>query len=336
MIWGAVIAGTIILSGSVLQSRAETHNRTVEITWPDGTVFNIIESKEEGMFTFHTRKVSTIEELIAEHSVNTSCNIQIQNINDGIQQPLSHGGTPYCVELGKWTKYGKDLDIRTGSPYEIDHQTGTGENKLTIKYATRENSTGEYAAVYRIGVESSSGSCKCNLKTNCVVHHCKVSVNADPFVKDFPTKSVSVTEEDDLKLECGALGYPKPEVTWFINTDTDDTDNAMKYKLLDPQSDDRISLTDVDGYVNASLSIKRVASGDEGIYKCVVSRREGGEEGNITAEKTVRVRVKGKLAFLWPTIGIACEVVCIAAFTLYCDKRQRSKEAAKQRQYSRL
>ncbi|GFO13568.1 neural cell adhesion molecule 1 [Plakobranchus ocellatus] len=140
-------------------------------------------------------------------------------------------------------------------------------------------------------------------------YDCKIMYKAGPFVEDFK-KSKNLIEKDNMELQCKVKGYPKPTVTWY-------KDNA----ILNISQDHRIELLPLDGYKNARLIIKGIEFSDEGEYAC----KAFSSYFNETAIKTITVRVKDKLAALWPFLGIVCEVVILCAIIFIYEKRRNKR-----------
>lgn len=123
--------------------------------------------------------------------------------------------------------------------------------------------------------------------------------------------SKNVVQEDDLEIKCDVTGYPYPSVTW-----------KKDGQPLIPNK--RITLSSADGkYDNAILSINNLEFEDKGEYTCNATNRL--YPGGKTA--TIVIRVKDKLAALWPFLGIVAEVIvlCVIIF-IYEKKRSREME----------
>nr|KAG5699539.1 hypothetical protein BaRGS_033735 [Batillaria attramentaria] len=147
--------------------------------------------------------------------------------------------------------------------------------------------------------------------------------HAKPFVIPFD-KSKNLVQEERLDVRCKVLGYPTPTITWFkddIEIQADD--EGSRYKLAEDN-----------GHPNAQLKIDSVDFDDAGNYKCVASAEHiMFDEPDMSmpvpanASETILVRVKDKLAALWPFLGIVAEVVILCTIIFIYEKK-RNKDAA--------
>lgn len=137
-----------------------------------------------------------------------------------------------------------------------------------------------------------------------------VPLNGAPKIGKMDT-SKNVVQEDDLEIKCDVTGYPYPSVTW-----------KKDGQPLTPNK--RITLSSADGkYTNAILNINNLEFEDKGEYTCNATNSV--YPGGKTA--TIVIRVKDKLAALWPFLGIVAEVIvlCVIIF-IYEKKRSREME----------
>ncbi|KAJ9576024.1 hypothetical protein L9F63_007124 [Diploptera punctata] len=122
------------------------------------------------------------------------------------------------------------------------------------------------------------------------------------------TKDVTVVEGEKLKLECLVYGTPQPQISWRFGNETFTGDT------------ERVKLEPHEGVANAALVIKETRMEDRGIYVCI------GTSGNSTDEAQCHVRVKDKLAALWPFLGICVEVIVLCAIILIYEKKRNKTE----------
>ncbi|KAG4073086.1 hypothetical protein HA402_009505 [Bradysia odoriphaga] len=126
----------------------------------------------------------------------------------------------------------------------------------------------------------------------------------------------AVVEGEKMKLHCIAYGT-EPEIKWVIENEV--------YE----ESRGRIRLTpDERNIKNAFLFIDQVELDDRKTYNCTgtnVAIKHG--NANYTeAQEYIYVRVKGKLAALWPFLGICAEVFVLCAIILIYEKRRNKAE----------
>jgi len=152
------------------------------------------------------------------------------------------------------------------------------------------------------------GEYLCGFEHKGVKYNQTVNLRADPFVFRFESKSKNLVEGDPLVLECKAKGYPLPVASWLKNDLPIDT------------SDTRVSFSEFEGVENATLRIKDLNYSDRADYTCVATNSEG-----AYANATILVRVKNKLAALWPFLGICAEVIVLCVI-IYIYEKRRSKK----------
>lgn len=199
-----------------------------------------------------------------------------------------------------WFK--NESEIKTDEHFEIrgskDKKAKTTTSEVYVKKATNDDS-GDYSC--RVVKENKSQ---------------KFMVVGNVAVK-LPS-NFAVVEAEKLRLHCIAVGY-KPVINWILpdNVTIDDG-------VVDSQ-DSRITIEnegDIEGNV---LVIDPAEHKDRGEYIC--EGRSADEvlfkeiaDGKKVVTKSY-VRVKDKLAALWPFIGICSEVFLLCAIILFYEKR---------------
>lgn len=127
-------------------------------------------------------------------------------------------------------------------------------------------------------------------------------------------ETLTVIEGEKLRLECLVVGSPPPTVEWRIG-------NTTYFR-----SQGRIILSEHPdkGTANSVLQINEASMADRGHYYChgnnVATRKF-----NAT-EATVYVRVKDKLAALWPFLGICIEVIVLCTIIFIYEKKRNKTE----------
>ncbi|CAE1283713.1 NPTN [Acanthosepion pharaonis] len=129
-----------------------------------------------------------------------------------------------------------------------------------------------------------------------------VNMNMAPWIESME-KSRNLVQTDKLHLECHVESYPFSTVYWKKDNETFKNDASNRVFTNN----------------NRTLIIYDLQFSDKGEYTCVAT--------NIvnTTSMTVLVRVKDKLAALWPFLGIVAEVVILCIIIFICEKR-RSKD----------
>ncbi|KAF4533313.1 hypothetical protein B566_EDAN004434 [Ephemera danica] len=128
-------------------------------------------------------------------------------------------------------------------------------------------------------------------------------------------KTVTIIEGEELELNCSATGVPIPKITWII---------GGNFTLN--ESTERILLTpDHRGVPNAILTIKETMLSDRANYVCLATNLAS-DLVNANATTETFVRVKDKLAALWPFLGICAEVFVLCTIILIYEKRRNKAE----------
>jgi hypothetical protein len=125
-----------------------------------------------------------------------------------------------------------------------------------------------------------------------------VTLESSPYVKPLD-KSINIIQGGELRVECHAWGYPAPSYQWFRTADDESTTFVTEGPILN------ISSTTFDDY---------------GVYTCNASNGFG------FSNSTIRVRIKDKLAPLWPFIGICIEVIILVVIIIIYEKRKAKQE----------
>ncbi|BFZ26070.1 hypothetical protein BsWGS_29111 [Bradybaena similaris] len=277
------------------------------INWTGPRDANFTTTRTDNRFTYHN--ILTIDPFTASHTGLYTCTFSadgqtteatitllttIENKIEGefffgnkttvLECTLTFPDTTIQASFNEWLKNNASL---SGIEQFSDYGNGT----LVITNPKRSDS-GLYTARYDVtGVDGKS------------THDCEVVYSAAPLVLDM-AKSKNIIEGDTLYLECLVKGYPPANITWLKDSHEIVTDG------------ERILLESYNDIDNARLIIKRVTTSDAGNFNCT-ARGTGGQE---ESSKSIRVRVKGRLEWLWPVIGILCEAVALAIVIFACSK----------------
>lgn len=203
-----------------------------------------------------------------------------------------------------WSFQGEQIVIdaeETSPKYEI-----VETNSSLIIYKAGEKDIGVY-------------TCSMKLQTG-QEFSANISVESVPHVKKFD-KSKNLVQGDPLVLECNAWGSPLPEITWYKQLEED----GSEAEPLDT-SDTRVKLESNGDLANASLRIENLDDDDRAYYICDATNAHGSHNS------TILVRVKDKLAALWPFLGICAEVAILCIIIFVYERRRTKKLEEEERQ----
>eukprot|EP00914_Ancora_sagittata_P010452 GHVO01020154.1.p1 GENE.GHVO01020154.1~~GHVO01020154.1.p1 ORF type:complete len:372 (+),score=49.88 GHVO01020154.1:142-1257(+) len=197
-----------------------------------------------------------------------------------------------------WSRNGAVL-VETPKRYSICAENNT----LTVIRAT-EGDEGEYSC----SLELDNGS----------KYNTTVVLYMAPQVHKFQ-KSKNVIQGDPLHLECKAFGHPIPSISWLKDDMPLDTSDE-RIKLSNYTTEKGVLL------VNATLRIENLDFPDRADYYCLAS------DSGMYNNGTILVRVKDKLAALWPFLGICAEVTILCIIIFIYEKRRAKKMEQEEQQ----
>ncbi|CAK9803239.1 Basigin (Fragment) [Anthophora plagiata] len=132
----------------------------------------------------------------------------------------------------------------------------------------------------------------------------------------YMAESTSVVEGEKLHLTCGGKQSPGIKVSWTFG-DQNYTRSNGRVKL--ERDHER-------GIYGAILTVENIDMNDRGNVFCRVSYNWSDNSENHMAEAQTFLRVKDKLAALWPFLGICAEVVILCTIILIYEKKRNKAE----------
>uniref|UniRef100_A0A4D5R933 Neuroplastin n=1 Tax=Scolopendra viridis TaxID=118503 RepID=A0A4D5R933_SCOVI len=147
-------------------------------------------------------------------------------------------------------------------------------------------------------------TCQTNV-TDSAFNHTYI-VYTKPRIEPQFQKSVSHIQGESLTLSCVVFGKPDPDIVWFKDDiPIGSNDSRIKIERTEKGSD---------------LKITSLEEDDRAEYTCSISNAVGSDNS------TILVRVKDKLAALWPFLGIVAEVGVLCTIIFIYEKRRAKQE----------
>uniref|UniRef100_A0A646QI82 Neuroplastin n=1 Tax=Hemiscolopendra marginata TaxID=943146 RepID=A0A646QI82_9MYRI len=120
-------------------------------------------------------------------------------------------------------------------------------------------------------------------------------------------KSVSHIQGETLTLSCTVFGKPDPDIVWKKGDE-----------IINPSNESRITIEKTEK--GSDLKIATLEEDDRAEYTCSINNTVGSDNS------TILVRVKDKLAALWPFLGIVAEVGVLCTIIFIYEKRRAKQE----------
>ncbi|KRX16177.1 Neuroplastin [Trichinella nelsoni] len=147
-----------------------------------------------------------------------------------------------------------------------------------------------------------------------------VEVRGKATISDKHQVSKNMLYGETAELSCPVYGYPMPKIVWKRENEDLIVDYKFNIRMLVANDSGRIHFESCNGIANGTLIIRDATYDDRASYTCVATNEFGSDNF------TVLIRVKDKLAALWPFLGIVTEVVILMIAIFIFEKRRTKHE----------
>ncbi|XP_054580028.1 basigin-like [Eptesicus fuscus] len=175
----------------------------------------------------------------------------------------------------------------------------------------QEDSQPDLTTEYEVDPEELPGQYFCTFLSEPAGRTASLTVNGPPKIEAV-TKSELGIEGERVVLVCESRSFPPvTEWAWYKINDTGD-------QLLNNKSQNKFV---VSSETRTELHIQELdLKADPGQYACYGTNSEGKERAIIT------LRLRSRLAALWPFLGVVTEVIVLVTIILACEKCRKPEE----------
>ncbi|XP_022176104.1 neuroplastin isoform X1 [Myzus persicae] len=200
-------------------------------------------------------------------------------------------GTQDQKYIWKWFKGDNQITTDSEDPHHIDV---SGNTLIVNRFV--ENDAGQY-------------TCSLFTSTMSPVDKKVFNVVLKPYMK-LP-KTATFIEGEKMELECIVYGVPTPEVSWKFENTTLVPSEHIKF------------LPNKKNISNAILVLDPITMNDRGNFICSGKNSVVFEPVHSAASY---VRIKDKMAALWPFLGICVEVILLCLVIFIYEKKRNKAE----------
>ena len=324
-----VLLGMLYLAGTLVTGQAVTYTGASVVH--EGQPWMIMCSglKSDDVIRW-TRNGQSLEPQLSsgELSVNTTMAAGISTLR-AMHATDTHNGDYKCTDTSDvftlWIYF--DIKFRVLTPMDTPlvlecENKSAGEKTQWLK----ENVSVQVALAEHndaIKIDNVTGTLEL-LKSNDTLlgnYSCKGSNSSTEYrIVPRPTAklvdSIGVVEGEKLHLVCAGRQSPGIKVSWTFGNQNY-TRSMGRVKLSRDQEH---------GIYGTVLTVENITMNDRGNIFCRVSYNWSDTTENHVAEAHTFLRVKDKLAALWPFLGICAEVIILCAIILVYEKKRNKAE----------
>ncbi|XP_067934571.1 basigin-like [Watersipora subatra] len=254
---------------------------------------NNLTMKDAGMYQCTDKALTTHNFSVSILTVSGKSQELVANASEAVLECSVENEELEVIEM-RWRR-GNDLINETDKYLTITN----GSSSSLIISNPDENDVGPY--VCEVSIEHAENK-----------FEKIVGLNNGPHVKKIVDLRNKV-EGETAFIVCNVTGYPVPRVTWFKLLEDETQMQVITY-------DERVSTEAVEGVADAKLIIRDLKiKTDRGDYTCVATNYLD------SFNATVTLKVKDKLAAVWPFLGICAEVIILCSIIFIFEKRRNRR-----------